>query len=123
MNDRRTKAELLGEIDQLKAKIDFATAQRIDTHHHLLEVEAQRDHYRDEASRLSTLAAELTNEVEAARDNAGETAERHRHVLAEAVRLLTPAAKNTRRDLSFKHYGISAQATTEVVPFEERIPF
>lgn len=122
MTDKRTKADLLAEIERLKEAVKSKAIHigKLNEDNRLIEDRA--DHFMKEADRLSAYADELIRRIERERDRFGETLEAARAAISGTTQIFNTRLPEPENDELYRHGFDIVNSITKVRPFE-RLPF
>jgi chromosome segregation ATPase len=129
MTDKRTKAQLIQEIEHLQELVKSKTVHIAKINEDMRTLERQRDHFGEEAERLSDLAQGLEKDLAMVREKHGDFIVDAQHALVTTVDVLRTVRPRRERDMQksahdrFRSLGGSlSEPRTSVRPFME-IPF
>lgn len=124
MTDKRTKADLLDEIERLKEAVKSKTTHIAKLNEDNRLIEDRADHYMKEAGRLSAYAGDLIRRMEKDRDRFGETLEASRAAISGITQIFNTRPPEREVDPANEDWilGRLAPHQKEVRPFE-RAPF
>tara|TARA_R110000796_G_scaffold9452_13_gene32234 strand:+ start:293 stop:682 length:390 start_codon:yes stop_codon:yes gene_type:complete len=129
MTDKRTKAQLIQEIEHLQVLVESKTVHIAKINEDMRTLKRQRDHFGEEAERLSDLAQGLEKDLAMVREKHGDFIVDAQHALVTTVDVLRTVRPRLERDMQksahdrFRNLGGSlSEPRTSVRPFME-IPF